>query len=64
MVKKGRERGSEADSVLSMEPNVGFDSTTLRSQPRPKPRVGCSATQVPQGLSSFIFFFNFLKIYL
>ena len=30
-----------AESVLSVEPNGGLDLRTLRSQPEPKPRVGC-----------------------
>uniref|UniRef100_A0A452TIU4 Uncharacterized protein n=1 Tax=Ursus maritimus TaxID=29073 RepID=A0A452TIU4_URSMA len=29
---------SQADSLLSVEPDVGLDLTTLRSQPEPKPR--------------------------
>ena len=37
----GAEGGeSEADSVLSVESNVGLDLTILRSRPEPKPRVG------------------------
>ena len=33
------ERDSEADSVLSVEPNEGLDPTTMRSCPEPKSRV-------------------------
>lgn len=44
-VSRGRGRGrgrreSPADSVLCMEPDVGLDRTTLRSQPELRPRVG------------------------
>lgn len=39
--KRERERSSPADSLLSMEPTVGLDLKILRSQPKPKPRVGC-----------------------
>ena len=35
-----RERNSEADSLLSMEPDTGLDFTILRSQPELKSRVG------------------------
>lgn len=50
---KGRgERETQADSLLSVEPNVGLDLVTLRSQPALKSRVtrliDC-ATQTPQG---------------
>lgn len=49
-----RERGKEnpAEALLSVEPNVGLHPTTLRSGPKPKPRVGCTTnctTQAPQG---------------
>ena len=50
--QRERERESEADFILSAEPNVGLDLMTLRSPPEWKPRVGCltnCATQVPQG---------------
>ena len=33
------ERESQADSLLSVEPDSGLDPTTTRSQPEPKPRV-------------------------
>jgi len=35
--QKEREREPQADSTLSTEPLVGFDLTTLRSWPEPKP---------------------------
>ena len=44
-----RERESQADSLLSLEPQAGLDPRTLRSRPEPKSRVGYltdSATQV------------------
>ena len=45
-----KERWSQADSVLSAEPDVGLDLVTLRSPPELKPRVrhltNCT-TQVP-----------------
>lgn len=31
------ERKSEADSLLIMEPDSGFDTMILRSRPEPKP---------------------------
>lgn len=34
------QRESQADSPLSMEPDMGVDLGTLRSQPEPKPKVG------------------------
>jgi len=46
-----REREYQAHSLPSTEPHAGLDLTTLRSQPKPKPRVKC--TQVP--LKSHIF---------
>ena len=44
MSRGGAEGESElqADSPLSMEPHTELDPMTLRSQPEPKPRVGCS----------------------
>ena len=48
--KVQRERESQADSILSAEPDAGLNLMTLRSWPEPKPRVGrltdC-VTQVP-----------------
>jgi len=44
-------RETQADSVLSTEPNAGLSFITLRSQPEPKPRVRCltdCATQESQ----------------
>ena len=38
--QRKRERESQADSILSMEPNIVLDLTTLKSQPELKPRVG------------------------
>ena len=35
------ERESQADSPLSMEPNIGLNLTTLRSRHELKLRVGC-----------------------
>ena len=49
--------------MLSMEPGLGLDLTTLRSWPEPKSRVGCStnkATHVPYWA---IFFFVSSCIY-
>ena len=46
-----RSRKSEADSMLSMELDLGLDLTTLRSWTELKPRVGCltdRAIQVPR----------------
>ena len=45
-----RKGESQADSVLSTEPNVRLDPMSLRSRPEPKPRIDCStdrATSVP-----------------
>lgn len=45
-----RERESQAYSALSMELDMGFDPSTLRSGPEPKPRAGRPAdfaTQAP-----------------
>ena len=45
-----RERKSQADSLLSLEPDVGLHLRTLRSQPEPKPRgrhLTDYATQAP-----------------
>ena len=47
---RGRERESQADFLLSMEPSAGLDLNTLRSWPERESRVGHSidwATQVP-----------------
>jgi len=53
--QRERERETLAGSMLSAEPDVGFDLKTLRSCSEPKPRVGglmdC-ATQVPQNSES------------
>ena len=43
MSRRERERESEADSVLSSEPNAGLDPTTMRPLPELKPRVRCLA---------------------
>ena len=40
--REKRERESQADSVLSTEPDAGLDLISLRSQPELKPRVGQS----------------------
>lgn len=48
--QRGKEKDSEADCALSMEPDVGPDPTTTRSWPVLKPTVGRLAfwaTQVP-----------------
>lgn len=37
----GVEREREADSMLSTQPNVGLNSTTLRSQSERESRVRC-----------------------
>ena len=45
-----RRREPPIDSLLSMEPNVGLHSRTLRSRPEPKSQVSClinQTTQVP-----------------
>lgn len=34
------EKESQSASTLSAEPDVGLDLTTLRSWPKPKPRIG------------------------
>ena len=47
----GTEGEGQADSMLSAEPNVGLDPTTLRSWTEPKSREGHLAnwvTQAPQ----------------
>ena len=36
---KGRERESQADSLLSVEPDMRLHAGTLRSRPEQKPRV-------------------------
>lgn len=50
-VGKGqREREHLKQSALGVEPSAGFDLTTLRLPPNPKPIVGCSTdctTQAP-----------------
>lgn len=54
-----RERGSQANSGLSAEPDIRHQMLHLRTQitrPKPKPRVGGSAdctTQVPPELIVF-----------
>ena len=41
MNRRKRERESEADSMLSLEPDVVlYPMTVMRSGPEPKPRVG------------------------
>jgi len=37
--QREREREFQADSMLSMEPDMGLDLTTLRSRPELKPNV-------------------------
>lgn len=37
-----KEKESHSDSLLCIEPNVGLDLTTLRTQPEPKSRTRCS----------------------
>ena len=52
--QREKERESQADSTLSMEPDVGLDLTTLRSGPEPRTSSGLltsCATQVPQSLA-------------
>ena len=39
MSKRERERESEADSMLSIEPGVGLDPMTARSRPEPRPML-------------------------
>lgn len=41
----GEERESQADSMVSMEPEAALDTTTLRSLPGPESRVGCLTTE-------------------
>lgn len=36
-----RERESEVEAVLSVEPDAGLETMTLRSWPEPKSRVQC-----------------------
>ena len=65
--KEEGERESQANSVLSTEPEVGPDLRNLRSWPEPKSRVRHLdwATQVPQGLwGKFFFFLKIVFIYL
>ena len=38
--RRGRERESQADSILNAKPDVGLNPTTLRSWPELKPIVG------------------------
>ena len=47
---RGRERESEADYMLSAEPNAGLDPMSLGSWPEPKSRVGREAqpTELPR----------------
>ena len=54
--QKKRERESQDNSVLSVEPNEGLDLTTLRSQPEPKPRVQCPANCATKVLELFPLF--------
>ena len=51
-----RERKSQADSLLSKEPDARLDLTTLRSRPELKSRVGHSTNEAIQTLqhSTFI----------
>ena len=49
------ERGSEADSVLSMEPNMGLDLKTLRSGLKMKSRDK-GLTEPPGDLSECLFY--------
>ena len=51
----GRRRGSpQADSTLSLEPNVGLDLMTLRPWPEPKPRVGHLTDWAPRCPTSLL----------
>ena len=54
-----RERGregerSQARSILSVEPNMGLDPTTLGSWPEPKPRVGYLTSRAPRAPQDFL----------
>ena len=55
---RGRERESQPNSTLSVEPSSRMDPRTLRSWPEPKnPRVGCLtdwATHAPPRLHYFL----------
>ena len=51
--QRERERESQANSEMSIEPDLGLGITNLRSWPELKPRVGCLtdwATKEPQFL--------------
>lgn len=62
--EQGGGKKSQADSVLSVEPDGGLDLTVLGSGPEAKPRVGgltdC-VTQAPQGLHFKMKFKSILK---
>ena len=55
--ERQRERERIPDSMLSVEPDVGPDFITLRSQPGQKPRVE-HLTQWATRHSKGIYFFN------
>ena len=64
MRKAQRERETPADSMLSTESNVGLYFTTLRSQPKPKTRLGLSTDCAPQApQDNHIFYSNILYGY-
>ena len=46
--KRERERESQADTVLSMQPDMGLNLTTQRSWPEPKSRVQDQLTELPR----------------
>ena len=54
-----RSRKSEADSMLSMELDLGLDLTTLRSWTELKPRVGCLTDRATQDPSKIILKIHF-----
>lgn len=71
MEGKGRVLGGGSpDYLLSTQPNMGLNPTTMRSWPKQKPRVGHStawATQAPQGglrlnCASYITLIYFKKV--
>lgn len=50
-----RERESQANCSLSMEPNTGLNLIPLSSSPDPKPRIGCLTSCATQSPLVFIF---------
>lgn len=51
-----RERGCQADSALSTDPDSAPDLMVLRSQPEPESGVGCLTNPAMQASHGYVYF--------